>query len=421
MRILLLPIFILISTLAISQTSSKVGIGTDAPKSSLDINSNTLGFIPPRIALENVFDSITVQNKFNTQVTVPDGTFVYNTTTNLSTISDSYTRLIPGLYVWKNKRWRRVLNGTTKVVADENGQNGPRFEAASCSDWIEIQSNWGNNNNVVERNSIKEAHFDFNGLENSVCQVELFIHIESRDMRNIELFLISPTGQILELMHGNGPIISGGDRKLNGNFSDQATNLISAWNSGNYNNMNFKPQGLLSVPNYENHYTSGNIPNLAGFNSHNPQGKWHFIINNQSSADNVHVFGLSLRLKVKEHYNIDSSYKLISQIEYNSKTAKNAVFNSSFNALVQSNVLHTVVTRSLTPIDPYLTPNSLSTLEIRDVRTTMNNGQSWLQLNNQDIDANMNLNTTYYYQLWYRGDVLGNNKQHNVTINGYSE
>lgn len=421
MRLRLLLIYLFIPTFAISQISSKVGIGTDTPKSSLDINSSSHGFIPPRVALENVFDSITVQNKFNTQVTVPDGTFVYNTTTNLSTISNSYTRLIPGLYVWKNKRWRRVLNGTTKVVADENGQNGPRFDTDTCSDWVETLSNLGNNNSVVDKKSIKEIHFDFNRLENSICQVELFVHLESRDMRNIELFLISPSGQILELMHGNGPIISGGDRKLNGSFSDQATHLITAWSNGNYNNMNFTPQGIMSVPNYENHYTSGNIPNLAGFIGHNPQGKWHFIINNQSSADNVNVLGIKLKLKVKEHYTIDSNYKLISQIQYNTKVTNKGVYNSSFNALVQSNVLHTVVTRSLTPIDPYLTPNSLSALEIRDVRTTMNNGQSWLQLNNQDIDTNMNLNTTYYYQLWYRGDILGNNKQHSVTINGYSD
>ena len=419
MRIKLLLISFLVSTLALSQNSSKVGIGTDTPKSSLDINSSTYGFIPPRVALENVFDSITVQNKFNTLAIIPDGTFIYNTTTNLSTISDSYTRLIPGLYVWKNKRWRRVLNGTSKVVADENGQNGPSFNTTTCSDWIVINSN--NSNERLPTKSIKEFNFDFKGFENSTCLVELKLNIESQDMRGVEVFLISPSGKILELYHGIGPVISIVSNELNGIFTDTGNTLLSSWSYGNLLNVNVKPQGTMAVPNYENHYTSGNISSLAGFIGDNPQGKWFVIINNGSDVYDTKVHQIQLRLKVKESYTIDDSYRLISQIEYNSKNAKNAVFNSSFNALVQSNVLHTVVTRSLTPIDPNLTPSSLSSLELRDLRTTMNNGQSWLQLNNQDIDSNLNLNTTYYYQLWYKGDIVGDKKQHNVTINGYSE
>lgn len=419
MRIKLLFYFILIPWITLAQHNSTIGIGTNTPNSTLDIVSTNHGFIPPRVALETVFDSTTVKNKLNNNIVIPDGTFVYNVTTNYTTIASSNTKLTPGLYVWKNKRWRRVLNGTSRIIADKKGQNGPKFEGVSCSEWIEIDSQL--NNYVVDKASIKEFNFDFKGLENSICEVELFIHLESRDIRPIELFLISPTGQILELMHNNGPIVAGGDRKLNGNFSDRATNSITNWGNGNYNNINFKPQGLTAVPNYENHYTSGNISSFSGFSNQNPQGKWHFIINNGSVVDNVQIFGLKLRLKVKENYTIDNSYRLISQIEYNSKTTKNVVYSSSFNALVQSNVLHTVVTRTLTPVDSNLTPNSLNNLEIRDLKTTMNNGQSWLQLNNQDVDTNLSLFTTYYYQLWYKGEILGNNKQHNITINGYSD
>lgn len=420
MKVKLLFLISLITFINFAQNTKSVSIGNTDAAAYLDINQNNQGVIAPRIALESVYDSITVKNKKNQNLYTPESTFVWNTTTDITTISSNNTKLLPGLYVWKNKRWHRVLNGTTKVISETNGLNAPNFQDTNCSNWVEITAN-KTTPFIVKKNSIIEINFDFKNYQNSICEVELYVDFESRDFKPVEIFLISPTKEILELMHDNGPIIVGGDRKLKGYFRDASPRSITQWTNGNYNNTDFRPQGITTVPNYENHYTSGNITNLAGFINKNPIGKWYVIINNASSFDEVNVNDIKLRLKVKETYLMNANYKLVHQIPYNTKTAQTAIYNSNFNALIQSNVLHTVVTRTSTPLDPNLQPNNLNSLEVLNVNTTMNSGLSWLQLSNQVIDKNLVENTTYYYQLWYLGDVVNNQKQHTITINGITE
>lgn len=396
-------------------------VGTGNPQGALDINNTSQGFLPPRVALQSVYDSLTVKNKMDITLPLPEGTFVWNTRTDHSEITKNNTKLNTGMYIWQNKRWRRILVSSTTLDSDEKGTNGPKFNDTNCSNWVEIGIPAGTNLEF-ENATIREIGMKFTGTDNYICEVELKLSFTSRIARDTEIFLISPSGKILELMDETGPVLYT-TSNLNTIFSDTGNTNISSWNSGNFNNGKVKPQGLLNAPNYESHYSSGNITSFAGFVGDNPQGKWQLLINNRNvnMLYSTVITDAKLRLKTRENYTVPGEYKLVKELAFDTKENNTAIVKSTVDALVQSNVFHTVLTRSTTPVVVGTPRYNMTGLNVRSVNTTMNNGQSWVQLSNQDVDANLNTNTTYYYQLWYKGDVVGSNKHHSITINGVTK
>lgn len=98
----LLPfcLFILVSSLGVT---GQVGIGTTTPRGALEINSNTNGFIAPRVALESVNSSTPVKNPQDSGDPI-SGTLVYNTAT-----AGTYPNNVsPGFYFWNGSAWLKI-------------------------------------------------------------------------------------------------------------------------------------------------------------------------------------------------------------------------------------------------------------------------------------------------------------------------
>lgn len=105
--------FLLVSLGAFAQT----GIGTTMPNASakLDVNSSTLGFLPPRVALtaSNVFSPMagTAANAA--------GLLVYNT----NTAGAAPYNVVPGYYYWNGSAWINFIasNTSTNLTNDQAG------------------------------------------------------------------------------------------------------------------------------------------------------------------------------------------------------------------------------------------------------------------------------------------------------------
>lgn len=82
-------------------TYSQVGIGTDSPNNSsiLELKSNNLGFLPPRIKLLNNTDQTTILNP-------EKGLMIYNLTPNTNEQGLNYN----GMVMWNGEEWRSINN-----------------------------------------------------------------------------------------------------------------------------------------------------------------------------------------------------------------------------------------------------------------------------------------------------------------------
>ena len=95
-RILVAVIFLLATTSSFAQ----MGIGTLAPEGMLDIqNSNSTGFIYPRVALTSTAVAAPVINPNGGGLA--EGTVVFNTSTTTTGLND----VTPGVYVWDSTQW----------------------------------------------------------------------------------------------------------------------------------------------------------------------------------------------------------------------------------------------------------------------------------------------------------------------------
>lgn len=95
---------------SISFSFGQVGIGTANPASSsiLDITSSNKGVLIPRVALQ------ATNNTFPLSANIPDGTMVFNTVKSGTGTSG----VIPGVYIWINKKWTiPAAHGTTNIKA----------------------------------------------------------------------------------------------------------------------------------------------------------------------------------------------------------------------------------------------------------------------------------------------------------------
>lgn len=93
----------------------QTGIGTTTPNASakLDVNSSTMGFLPPRISLTatNVFSPV-VGTAANAA-----GLVVYNT----NTTGSAPTNVIPGYYFWNGSAWINLVGTTAANTLAGNG------------------------------------------------------------------------------------------------------------------------------------------------------------------------------------------------------------------------------------------------------------------------------------------------------------
>jgi hypothetical protein len=421
MKSVLKILVIIYATSIYSQQATTIGIDTEYPEGILDINSTTLGMLFPKIALQNVYDEVTVTNA-NPFSKLQNGTIIWNTTTATSNINNNNTKLIPGFYIWQNPRWRRLLDQNSLLQNSSLGYNTPNFNATNCSTstWTELTSNLGTSFSLDE-DEISTISFYYNEPQNYICEVEVVLEFKNKQVPALEMFLKSPTGDIIELMDNDGPQTIAIERTFSSTFTSNSSNSLDAWTAfnGNFTLPNVKPKGITNPSILSSHFSKSSINSFNDLVNKNPQGEWEIIVNNRSLSYTMDISNIKLRIKAREDYSDAGNYKLAKQIAFNTKNSNALVLHSIFEGQVKSNLLHTVITKTTTPITVTST-NDISTLNIQNVNTKMNTGISWVQSNNQLVDKNLAENTTYYYQLWYKADIQNNNIMHNITVNGFA-
>ena len=78
---------------------AQVGVGTTNPEGMLDLESNSAGFVFPKVALTSRSTESPVTNPNGGGLA--EGTVVYNTNTTQTGTNDVY----PGIYVWDGNEW----------------------------------------------------------------------------------------------------------------------------------------------------------------------------------------------------------------------------------------------------------------------------------------------------------------------------
>ena len=96
-----IQLFILFCLAFASSTQAQVGIGTNSPNASaqLEVNSTSKGFLPPRVALTGTADVTTIASPAT-------GLLVYNT----NTAGTSPSNVMPGFYYYDGSKWQRIIN-----------------------------------------------------------------------------------------------------------------------------------------------------------------------------------------------------------------------------------------------------------------------------------------------------------------------
>lgn len=98
-------LFFLSLIVSASFVKAQVGINTNTPNPStiLDIKSDNLGVLVPRVALTSSIDTSTILNASSGKY--PNSLLVYNTNT-----STGVNPVSPGFYYWQNNQWTRIAD-----------------------------------------------------------------------------------------------------------------------------------------------------------------------------------------------------------------------------------------------------------------------------------------------------------------------
>lgn len=115
-----------ISLLFISTNAfSQVGINTIQPhlSAALEVAGDDKGFLPPRIALKQITDSITIKSP-------AAGLLIYNT----STAGNSTTAVVPGYYYWSGNNWTLIGDARNTWGTTGNSNTDPYVNFIGTTD-----------------------------------------------------------------------------------------------------------------------------------------------------------------------------------------------------------------------------------------------------------------------------------------------
>lgn len=368
---------------------AQVGIGTQNPQAALDISSTNNGLLVPRIALTSTLDATSVVNP--TANPLVNGTLIYNTV-NAGSAPNSVS---PGFYNWNTNRWVRINNGTktetiissaiTEPNATINGALGSLTSAGSNTTTASFD------NTTITR-TINASGFVGN-IGNITCNVR-FTHNWAED---VDLYLQSPTGQIIELSTDNGGTAS---TTFNVTFSDAAATNITTWPGGNITST-YKPEGSLT--------TSGGITptinTMAGFNGYSPNGIWTLSARDDANLFNFNFVSFSLSIATYPPQN----YRLVGEIPVVYKEGNDIVLNTSYSAnSIDNEGVITALTTTAASVAASTTPANLSaytTLSYASASPKQGAGNYWLASHNQAVSTGFVDGVTRYYQLWVKGNI----------------
>lgn len=386
-------------TLFTSVIYAQVGIGTPTPEAAFDVVSSNNGLLLPRIGLTSATDGTTVVNQITTNPLV-NGTTIYNTATS----GTSPNNVTPGFYYWNTNRWERINNGTKSELVTSCTIAAPNSS---------MPSTYTGSNSTASTfdNSTQTKIIAIAGATGTTTLVACTVQLTHSFATDIDLYLQSPTGQIIELSTDNGSTAS---TNFNVTFADSGATNITSWTGGNVSGT-YRPEGTLTAD-----VLAPTITSMAGFNGNSPNGNWTLHVRDDLAADFLNFINFSLTIET----NSTSGYRLISEIPVVYKEGHDVVINSAYSANCSDNngviTALTATTSSAGAIGTTVT--DLTSPSYTKLSYTSNTSKSlsinhWLSSRNQAISSGLTDGTTYYYQLWAKGNVetpLTSNEQWSI-------
>lgn len=393
MREKLVVSFMFFTSLLVAQT----GVNITNPRAALDVSSTNAGLIPPAINIQNLTNPTTINPQGGTLV---NGTIVYSTNTTNQ-----------GLFYWATNQWVKFQDGikdmstTQTVSANTSSHSITKLGPCGTLNPVKTDTN-------VESFDIGTIYryFDISGLLGKVCNVSINIKLKHTWPQEIDMYLKSPDGRVLELCTDNGPSGRVTIFNFDVTFADTGASNITTWTFNGNISGTYKPEGSLT--------SDGETPNIttfAGFVGAEPNGRWTLVLRDDVGID---IFDyLSATLYISSNTEIPLDYKLVAQKNINSLTGKNVMAMSTYQAIAESKGLQTVLTRT-TANQTATTVSTLpgSILSVSNVTTQEN---KWANLKNQALEESLTDNTNYYYQLWVKGAPTApttNNEQFSFNV-----
>ena len=376
--------------------TAQVGIGTTVPEAAIDVTSSNNGILLPRIGLSSATDITSVVNQITANPLV-NGTTIYNT----STSGVSPNNVSPGFYYWNTNRWERINNGTKSELATNNSVAAPNSSMPNTYT--------GSNSTASTFDlSTQTRLITIAGATGTTTLITCNVQISHSYAADIDLYLQSPTGQIIELSTDNGPFAA---TNFNVTFADSGATNITSWTTGNVSGT-YRPEGTLTTD-----VLTPTITTMAGFNGNSPNGNWTLHVRDDLGLDFLNFISFSITIET----NSTSEYRLVSEIPVVYKAGHDVVINSAYSAnCSDSNGVITAITASTSSAGAIgTTVTDLTSPSYTKLSYTSNTAKSisknhWLSSRNQAISSGLTDGTTYYYQLWAKGNIetpLASNEQ----------
>lgn len=375
--IFLKPLVFLLFTLFLN---AQVGVNTLTPAGGaiLDIESTDRGVLVPRVNLTNLSVISPIVGGS------PESLLVYNT--NVTTGK--------GFFYWNGSRWQSI---SSKNKIGTVNSSTPFAPNANIPGPLGTLTNAGTNNTTASFDSQTITRtINVSGFTGNIGQVTCNVQFSHTWASDVDIYLQSPNGQIIELMTDLGGI---GSTIFNVTFSDDAPTNITTWTGGNVTGT-YRPEGTLAVDGL-----TPNITTMSGFNGFSPNGVWTIHLRDDLGGDFFNFTSFSLSIATFGALN----YRLISETSMTYEAGHSLVAQSTYSANCQNDEgFITAITRSTTSAGAIgTTANSLpgTTLSFASDSPKQGNGNFWGSTSNQAVSSGLVDGTTYFFQLWAKVNV----------------
>ena len=145
---------------------------------------------------------------------------------------------------------------------------------------------------------------------------------------------------------------------------------------------------------------------MNGFNGVSPNGNWTLTIRDDQSGGGNEMFFISYTLNITTA--IATNYRLVSETPI--KAGHDVIVNTTYSANCSDNEgAITAITRTTTSAGAIgTTATNLSAytqLSYASDSPIQGSGNYWMNTFNQTVSNGLTDGTTYYYQLWVKGNV----------------
>ena len=371
-----------------------VGIGstfaTTAPEAMLDIRSTNKGILIPRVALTSILVS--------TILTPKESELVYNTATAGTAPND----VTPGFYYWTiaPAKWNKVggsvdvKSGTASATATLVEPNAPVPGPVGAIATLGTDATGA----TFDATSITRT-FNVTGLTGNTANVRFSLKFQQDWMSDVDAYLTSPTGQIIELTTDNGGFSTGTIQDFNVTFSDAGVSNITSFTTGSVAGT-YRPEGTLTAGTL-----TPTIITMSGFSGFSPNGTWTLTLVDDAGLNDLIYINSSLEIATYG----PSNYRLIGETSMTYKSATNLIVNSTYSANpVDNEGFVTAITRSTASAGAIGTTIATlpgTVLSYASDSPKQGTGNFWATTNNQSVSNGLTSGTTYYFQLWAKANI----------------